>query len=73
MEGFYAAEDEKGCLVVDDIFHTGRTAIAFTVNCASAYELRPQDATACLFLRPDCPIKPDFYVRDWVVFPWEKD
>jgi hypoxanthine phosphoribosyltransferase len=62
---------DRGCLIVDDVFDTGRAAITFIQHCG---ELRPQDAFAGLFWKSRCAIKPEFYVKEvdaWITFPWE--
>lgn len=62
---------DKKILLVEDILETGKSLLT-----AKKY-LEEQGAsvkTACLYLMPETPIKPDFYLRkieELVGFPWE--
>mgnify|MGYP003322309745 CR=1 FL=1 len=62
-------------LVVDDVFDTGKTAVAVKARIdATGAEMK----MACVYWKPEknlTTLKPDFYVRDvgleWIVFPHE--
>lgn len=59
------ALQDRRIIVVDEIADTGSTLRAFRVN---------TNPIVTLWKKIDCPLTPDFYVREntnWVIMPWE--
>ena len=58
---------QKGCLVVDDIVDTGKTAEAWKDK---GYSI------ASMYYKDNPLVQPDFWMckknNDWIVFPWEE-
>lgn len=58
---------QKGCLVIDDIVDTGKTAEAWKDK---GYKI------ACMYYKDNPLVEPDFYVYKktdkWIIFPWEE-
>ncbi len=58
---------QKGCLVVDDIIDTGKTAEAWKDK---GYTI------ASMYYKKNNLVEPDFWVKEktdkWIVFPWEE-
>ncbi len=59
--------DGKSILLVDDVFHTGRTARA--ALCALMEHGRPEKVTFAVLIKrkrgKELPIEPDFYAAEW--------